>query len=80
MCDFHQHSRTDEDLPRLGFVAEARADLRHRAESGVVELALKPNGAKRSEAVRNADAKANVVSEAATRRSSCRFNFASYCD
>ena len=27
VLDLHQHSRTDENLPRLGFIAEPRGDV-----------------------------------------------------
>src|SRR5262249_15760124 len=61
----HQHSRADEDLTGLGFIAQPRGDVGYRADGGIVEASLEPDGAKRSEAVRNADAEANLVPEAA---------------
>ena len=67
VLDLHQHSRTDEDLPRLGFVAKPRGDVGNGADGGVVEAALKADGAERSEAVRDADAEANVVPQATPR-------------
>ena len=63
VLDLHQHSRTDEDLPRLGLIAEPRGNIRYRPDSGIVEAPLKADGAERSEAVRNADAEANLVPE-----------------
>ena len=39
---FHQHSRTDEDLTRLGFVAKTRGDIRDRADGGIVEASFNP--------------------------------------
>ena len=61
VLDLRQHSRADEDLPRLGFVAKARGDVGHRPDGGIVEAALEADGAERGEAVRNADAEANLV-------------------
>ena len=64
VLDLHQHPRTDEDLPRLGFIAKPRGDVGNRPDSCIVEASLEADGAERSEAVRNADAEANVVPEA----------------
>ena len=61
VLDLRQHPRTDEDLSRLGFIAKARGDIGYRPDGGIVEAALEADGAERSEAVRNADAEANVV-------------------
>ncbi len=58
MLDLRQHTSTDEDLSGPGFVAKTRGDVRHRPDSGVVETALETDGAKSSEAVRDADAEA----------------------
>jgi hypothetical protein len=55
VLDFRQHPRTDEDLSRLGFVAEPGGDVRYRADGGIVEPAFKPNGAERSKAMRYAN-------------------------
>ena len=63
VLDLRQHSRTDEDLPWLGFIAEPRGDIRHRPDGGIVEAPFKADRAERSKAVRNADAEANVVPE-----------------
>ena len=68
VLDLHQHSRADEDLSRLGLIAQPRGDVRHRADGGVVKPALEADSAERSEAVRYADAKANLVPEAAPGR------------
>ena len=67
VLDLHQHPRTDEDLTRLGFIAKRRGDIRHCTDGGIVEASLEANGAERSETVRNANAKANLVPEAASR-------------
>ena len=61
VLDFHQHSRADEDLTWLGFVAEPGGYIGHRPDSGVVEPALEANGAERGKAVCNAEA--NLVPE-----------------
>ena len=63
VLDLHQHSRADEDLTRLGFIAQPRGDVGHRADGGVVEAAFKSDGAERGKAVRNPDAEANLVPE-----------------
>ena len=63
VLNFHQHARTDEDLTRFGFVAEPGGDVGHRPDGGIVEPTLEADSAERSEAVRNADAEANVVPE-----------------
>ena len=54
---------TDQDLPWLGFIAEPRGHIGYRPDGGIVEASLKANGAERSEAVRYADAEANLVPE-----------------
>jgi len=56
VLDLPQHSRANEYLTGIGFAAKTRGDVGYRAYRGVVEPPLEPNGAKRSEAVRNADA------------------------
>jgi hypothetical protein len=60
MLDLRQHAGADENLTRLGFVAEARGDVRNGPDGGIVKSALEADGAKRSEAVRYTDAEANV--------------------
>ena len=67
VLDLHQHSRADEDLPRLGFIAQPRGDVGYRADSGIIEASLEADGAERGEAVRNADAEANLVAPATPR-------------
>ena len=49
VLDLCQHPRTDEDLPRLGFVAEPRRDVGYGPYSGLVEAPLEADGAERSE-------------------------------
>src|SRR5262249_22194307 len=61
MLDGHQHTRADQDLPRLGLIAQPRR--RYCPDSGVVEPPLEANGAKRSKAVRDTDTEPNVVSQ-----------------
>ena len=63
VLNLHQHSRADEDLPWLGFIAEARGHVRYHPDGGIVEAPLIANRAERSEAVRNANAE--TVPEAA---------------
>ena len=63
ILDLRQHPRTNQDLPWLRFIAEPRGNIGHRPDSGIVEAALEADGAKRSKAVRYADAEANVVPE-----------------
>ena len=52
LLDLRQHSRTDQDLTRLGFIAEARGHVRYRPDGGIIEAPLITNRAERSEAVR----------------------------
>ena len=65
VLDLHQYPGTDENLSWLGFVAKPRGYIGHRPDSGIVEPALEADGAQRGKAVRNADAEANLVPEAA---------------
>jgi hypothetical protein len=67
VLDLHQHSRTDEDLSGLRLIAQSRGNVRHGPDSGVVEPAFKADSAERSEAVRYADAEANLMPKAAPR-------------
>ena len=67
VLDLRQHTRTNEDLPRLGFIAEARGNVGYRPDGGIVEAALEADRAERSEAVRNPDAETNLVPEATPR-------------
>src|SRR5262249_34388265 len=43
----HQDTRTNQDLPWLSFVAKPRRDIGYRSDGGVIETALKANGAQR---------------------------------
>jgi hypothetical protein len=52
ILDLRQHSRANEDLPRPGFIAEARGHVRHRPDGGIVKSALEADGAERGKAVR----------------------------
>src|SRR5262245_61105175 len=61
LLDGHQHTRTDQDLTRLGFVAKPRCNIRYRPYGGVIEASLKPDSAERGKSVRNPNAEANVV-------------------
>ena len=63
ILDLRQHPRTDQDLPRLGLIAKPRGDVGNGPDGGIIEAALEADGAKRSKAVRYADAEANVVPE-----------------
>ena len=51
--------------PGLASSHKSRGDVRYGPDGGVVEAALETDRAERSEAVRNADAEANLVPEAA---------------
>src|SRR5262249_3809263 len=57
----HQDTGANQDLPRFGFIAKSRRNIRYRSDSGVVEAALKSNRAERGKSVRNANAEANVM-------------------
>src|SRR6185369_1253108 len=63
VLDFNEHSRADEYLTRLGFVAKARRNIGYRADGCVIEPTLEADCAESGEAVRNTDAEANVVPE-----------------
>jgi len=71
LLDLCEHARTYQDLSRLGFIAEPRGDIGHGPDGGIVEAALKADSAKRSKAVRYADAKANVVPPPTPRFGQC---------
>jgi hypothetical protein len=62
--DLHQHSRTDEDLTGLGFVAKPRGDVGNRSDSSIVEPALEADCAERSKAVRYAARRLQVAVKA----------------
>src|SRR6516164_3974031 len=59
--DRRENARTDQDLTGLGFVAKPRGYVGYRADSGIVEAPLEPDGAERGKSVRDADAKADIV-------------------
>ena len=59
--DRHQDTRANQNLTRLGFVAQPGCDIGHRPDGGVVEPSFETNGAQRRVSVRNADAKADIV-------------------
>src|SRR5208282_5284892 len=61
--DRHEHTRANQDLTGLGFVAKTRGDIGYRPDGGIVEASFKANGAKRGKSVRYANAEANVVSQ-----------------
>ena len=52
VLDLRQHPRTDQDLPRLRFIAEPRRNIRYGPDGGVVEPALEADSPKRSKAMR----------------------------
>jgi hypothetical protein len=66
VLDLQQHPKTNEDLSRLGFIAETRGHVRYGPDGGIVETPLMTNRAERSEALRNPDAEANLVPSDAT--------------
>jgi hypothetical protein len=45
VLDFCQHSRADEDLTRLGFIAKARGDVRNGPNGGAIKAPLEADGA-----------------------------------
>jgi hypothetical protein len=51
--------------PGFRLVTETRGDVGDGADGGIVEATLEADSAKRSEAVRDADAEANLVPETA---------------
>jgi hypothetical protein len=48
-------------LTGLGFVAKSRGYVGYRADCGIVEAPLEPDGAERGESVRNTDAESDIV-------------------
>ena len=56
------HPRTNQDLPRFGFVEKTRRDIGYRSDCGVIETSLKANGAERRKSVCDTDAKAKLMS------------------
>jgi hypothetical protein len=71
VLDLRQHTRTNQDLSRLGFIAKPRGNIGHRPDGRVIEAPLEADGAERSEAVRDADAKANVMAKGQFSIKSC---------
>ena len=63
VLDLHQHTGADQDLPRLCLIAEPRGHIGNGPDGGIVEATLETDGAERGEAVRDADAEANIVPE-----------------
>src|SRR5262249_6408132 len=59
----HQDTRSNQDLPWLGFVAKTRRDIGYRSDCGVIEASLKANCAERSKSVRDTNAKAKLMSQ-----------------
>src|SRR5262245_53110497 len=57
----HQDTRTNQDLPWLGFVAKTRRDVGYRSDRGVIETSFKTNGAERRKSVRDTHAKAKLM-------------------
>src|SRR5262245_57907825 len=57
----HQDTRTDQDLPWLGFVAKPRRNIGYRSDGGVIETSFKTNGAERRKSVRDTDAEAKLM-------------------
>ena len=55
------HARRDQDLARLGLAAQARRQVRDRADGAVVPAALEADGADGRVALGDADAEAEVV-------------------
>ena len=46
ILDFCQHPRTNQDLSWLRFIAEARGNIGHRPDGGIVEAPLVTNRAR----------------------------------
>ena len=61
--DRHEDARTDQDLTGLGFVAQTRCDIGHRADRSVVEAPFKADGAERGKSMRYTDAEADIVAQ-----------------
>src|SRR5262249_33341752 len=59
----HQDTRTNQDLPGLGFVAKPRRNIGYRSDGGIIETTLKTNGAERRKSVRDTDTKADLMSQ-----------------
>jgi hypothetical protein len=74
MLDLHQNSRADEDLSWLGLIAKTGGHVRHRTD-GIVEASFKTDGAERSKAVRNADAKSDSSRTSSAISTACSAGF-----
>src|SRR4029077_8553112 len=59
------HSRADEDLTGLGFIAKPGRDIGHCPNRGIIEAAFKSDRAERRKAMRDADPEAKVVTKVA---------------
>ena len=59
--DRHQNARTNQNLTRLGFVAQPGCDIRHRPDGGIVKTSFETDGAERCMSMRYANAEAKVV-------------------
>src|SRR3954447_3630744 len=55
------HFGVDKNFAVLGIAAQARCQIDHRTDRGIVEAALESDPAKRGVAVGNADAKSKLV-------------------
>src|SRR4029077_2853612 len=62
VLDRHQHTRADQNLTGLGFVAEPGCDIGHCSNGGIVESPLEADGAQGRISVRYANTKADLVS------------------
>src|SRR5262249_9733524 len=61
MFDSRLHLAVDQDLAVAALAAEARGEVHDCADRGVVEAALEADAAERCEALRDADAEAELV-------------------
>ena len=61
LLDLRQYSGADDDLSRLGLIAEARGNVGDGPNRGIIEAALEADGAERGKAVRYPNAEANLV-------------------
>src|SRR5262249_24819593 len=61
LLDGHQHTRANQDLPRLGFVAKPRCNVGYCSDSGVIKSAFKADRAECGKSVRNSNAEPNLM-------------------
>src|SRR5262252_1239062 len=61
VSDRRENARADEDLTGLGFVAKPRGYVGYRANCGIVEAPLEPDGAERGKSVLDTDAEADIM-------------------